>query len=206
MLSAIVLTPGRTGSHIILDNLCSHFKIPRLNNESNSEYGIMHSHNPYHDSLGKDCIAILSTRRNKLESILSAMIVPKTMEHRTYSNRPIDRFTVSREDLWNSYLFHTIFYQLIDKTKFKTVIEIEYESMLADPKYLFSKFGVDKDIKFYGKKSPYNYYQIIDNINEIKDWFIDFENTSITDEMIFSVASNVEADLQQVQTSNRTKV
>lgn len=206
MILAIVFTPGRTGSHIIMENLCVHFKIPRLYDTSDSEFGIMHSHNPDHNPLGEDCMAIVSTRKNKLESLLSSMIVAKTSESRSYTNRPIDKFKVSRGELWNYYLFHTVFYHLIDKTKFKTVVEIEYESMLSDPKYLFSKFGVDKDIKFYGKKSPYNYYQIIDNVDDVKDWFAEFENVSITNEMIESVKNTIHEDLRQLQKQYHTKV
>ena len=206
MFSAIVFTAGRTGSHIIMENLCMHFNVLRRYSDSASVNGIMHSHNPFIQPFNEDCVCIISNRQNTLNSMLSAMIVNKTSEIREYTNKCIEPFTVLKDDLWNSYIYHKVFYLLIDKTKFKRVVEIDYEDMLSDPKYLFSKFDIDKDIKFYGKKSPYDYYQIIKNIDEVKGWYAEFIQTQLTDETIRNVSSNLESDLQQIQIQHGTKV
>lgn len=191
MFSAVIFTPGRTGSHIIIENLSKKFCSSNL----------IHMHNPLHEPINNNFIGILSRRHNIFEALLSTAVASVTNEFKFYSNKKIDPFVFPINKFKNHYLFHKAFYELVNKSYFKETVDIYYEDMLTDPKYLFKLFGIDQSLLDTDlKKSPYNYYELILNVNELNDLYNELTQTGISDSEIEIVRSTVENDLKVINT------
>jgi hypothetical protein len=118
MFSAVVLSPGRTGSQLILKNLFHHFK---------KSASIIHSHNPLIVPKDAETWAFISHRRDVFSSMISALVGKRTNEHTEYQGKHNKRFTVEQIEFTNTYQHHKIFYEVIDKNNFAQCVDVYYE-------------------------------------------------------------------------------
>jgi hypothetical protein len=202
MFSAVIYTPGRTGSKLIERNLIDHFSSLHRSwqNKKLFDSGIVHCHNPLYVPPNKNFICIISTRRNEFDAILSMITTKQTKEFATYTNKTIEPFEVSETEFKSMFYYYTCFYEIINRSFFDSVVEMEYESLISNPKYLFSKLGIDQVTNYKKiKKSPYDYHSLITNVNELKKLYLEMKSTPLTQEDINQVKNNIELDLHNLR-------
>jgi hypothetical protein len=172
MFSAVVLTPGRTGSHIILRNLRHHYE---------KSASITHSHNPLIVPQDAGTWAFISHRRDIFSSMISALVGERTTEFVDYQGKYNKKFTVNQIDFTNIYKHHKIFYEVIDKNNFAQCVDVYYEDLISDPYYLFSKLNIKKPIDLTLQvRSPYQNNKLVINIDQCHDWFEQLHSQEIT--------------------------
>ena len=200
MVSAVIYTAGRTGSHLIETNLSSYFKSPMRNWwKCEYEHGIVHAHNPFYIPPNNTFICIISKRKNEFSAILSLILTRTTAEFIEYTSKHIDSINISEDEFTNTYRYYKAYYQLVDTAKYDTMV-LYYEDIIDDPKYLFSKFGVDKVMVPIHQKSPYDYYKLIENVNALKILYDEYEKTPLSSEIIQQVKASIEQDLLEIRT------
>jgi hypothetical protein len=174
---AVIFTVGRTGSQIIHNNLKRYFNNIRLN----------HTHNPVFvpENLNGS-IAILSQRHNILETILSFFIANKTNDWWSYKNLSINPISISKQDFENRFWFTRCFYHAIDLSVYHESITVWYEDLIQDPKYFFSLFGIDAITDYSTPRSVYDYYQLVGNIDQCKNWYDELIKLPVTESLINS--------------------
>lgn len=195
--SAVVYTAGRTGSHLIVDNLCKHYNVlERSDINTNFTDGIVHTHNPLYNPPAENFIAIISRRRNLFESILSMELTKITNEFTIYTNKEIKPYNIDPVKFKGCYFFQKIFYQIIDRTGFQKVIDVYYEDLISNPNCLLSDFNITLDLST--GKSPYDYYELITNIDELKELYLDLDSKALTQADLNIFRQTVEADLKDI--------
>jgi len=164
MTSLVVITAGRTGSLLIVDNLRRHFK------------DVYHTHDPLYIPANHDSICVISKRKNDFLAMISMQIGVKTNEYLTYTNKDVEPFIIEVKDFTNFYLHYNAIYTQIKTEYYKKIIEIYYEDLLDDPQHLFSLFGIDAltDYKLT-LKCPYNYEKLVLNLKELKGLYDSYE-------------------------------
>ena len=203
MFSAVVFTAGRSGSHLVIDNLSTYFKTPKRHWWDNSfKYGVVHSHNPLYRPPNDNFICIINTRKDEFAAMISMLITVRTNEFMHYSNKSIDPFEISKDEFIGMYNYFKCFYKSICLTGFKKVIEIEYEPLIADPKYLFSKFDLDQQTVYNLKKSPYDYRELITNLDDIKKLYLELLSTNISEDQLRDFKDNIVTDLTNIRNKN----
>ena len=164
--SVVIYSPMRTGSTIIYNNLLDHMGFTE---SSKFPYTVMHTHNPKDTPAETGFTCILSKRKNILDMACSAVIAEKTNEYAEYTGQTVEPFSVSVEQVRQRATDIIDFYNQIDLSIYANVLDIWFDDLLADPYYLYKQFGIDEQIQYDKKlKSPYNYYNIITNIEELK--------------------------------------
>ena len=202
----MVFTAGRTGSQLICQNLLRYFNAPLHNDfDDNFISGVVHTHNPMYMPPTNDFYCIISRRRNKFNAILSMLIAEKTGEYSEYSNKKINPMSIDTQKFKELWVHYTIIYKIIDDriyrhynlifrvvdhSVFKEPIEIYYEDLIEDPTHLFSLFNVNHKIELLTPKSPGDYYNLIDNIDELENLYHQLEQTPLTLDRIDRVSKN----------------
>jgi hypothetical protein len=196
MFSAVVFGAGRTGSHLIKRNLADYFKSTH----------VIQTHNPLLELPTAHTIPVISRRASMFDAIISMFVASKLDKFHWTSANPninIESFEINSTEFTNMFVFQTAFYQAIESRKFTNSIEIVYEELLADPKYLFSKFGHDCDIKNLLVKSPYDANLSIANIEQLKDLYSDLSANGITAQDYEFFIQNVENDLKNIKENHQ---
>jgi hypothetical protein len=201
MFRAVVFTPGRTGSKLIVKNLVKHFNSSELSDKSVTveSNGIVHTHNPLFVPPGDNWIAIMSRRENLFEVVLSTLIGKRTNEFVTYTNKHIEPFSVDSVEFEQTYMYMKPFYELIDTSKFVRVVDIYYEPLVSDSRYFFAQFDIDADTEYPLIKSPYNYYNLIVNVGELEQQFQELESVPIAPDLIESLKYSIQQDLDNIR-------
>lgn len=188
MTFAVVYSAGRTGSHLICNNLISSsLKITEYP-FIGTKPSIIHCHNPLYKPPQKT-ICIISKRRNIFDALMSRAIANITNEHYVYSdnNVPQAPVTITAEELHKSYVQYVSFYKLI-KLNNRKIFEIYYEDLIDDPYCLFSHLGIHKKINLLiTHKSPYDYKKIIINHNELFEAYQRFLQINVSEQEVESV-------------------
>lgn len=76
-MQAVVITPGRTGSQLIVTNL------------RNQGIHTVHSHDPFWEPGNSNWICFLSFRRDLFASIASTLVGVRTEEYTVYTNKKL---------------------------------------------------------------------------------------------------------------------
>lgn len=197
--SAVVYTAGRTGSHLIINNLCRHYHVThQLDSDRSIVDGIVHTHNPMYVPTTDNFVAVISRRRNLFDSILSTELAKITNEFVTYTKKEITPFAIDLAKFKNCYFFQKAFYQAIDRTRYNKVVDVYYEDLISNPNCLLSDFNVKIDLSVT-EKSPYNYYNLVINIKKLKEIFQELEQKSITPQEIEEFKKTVAADIEDIR-------
>jgi hypothetical protein len=191
MFSAVVLTPGRTGSQLILKNLSKHFE---------KDGNIIHSHDPLIKSEDANTWAFISHRRDVFSSMISTLVGKRTNEHTKYHGKYNKRFTVDQIEFTNTYQHHKIFYEVIDKNNFAQCVDVYYEDLISDPYYLFSKLNINKPIDLTLQvRNPYQNNELIINIDQCHAWFEQLHSQEITQLEIGWYRNSIQQDLIKIK-------
>jgi hypothetical protein len=128
---------------------------------------------PPHD----DFVCILSRRRDVFASVLSHAVLDITQEPNNYTNKSLAPFAINPDRFHGLYTNHVNFYKNLDLTFFKTKIEIWFEELISDPYYLFRQLGQAGETNYSViDRSPYNYYELVTNIEQLKQVGQDVRN------------------------------
>jgi hypothetical protein len=179
-LNILLMSPGRTGSLLILSFLSSVAKITpivrydRDNLEPLKPKEILHSHTPEDVKLSnKDTLFILSTR-NLIDSTFSRIIGRKTNRWRYYrSEGSIQPFHVSIDDYLNAYKFSLDYYNTLQYYLPKKYIRVDYSQFSDNAENLLDILNIPKiSYKFASKnliptKTPGTYRDWIINYDEV---------------------------------------
>jgi len=191
MFSAVVLTPGRTGSQLIAKNLSHHF---------GKSASIIHCHDPLIMPENAETRVFVSHRRDMFSSVISTLVGKRTNEHTEYHGRYNERFTVEQLEFTHAYQHHKIFYQVIEKNNFAQCVDVYYEELISDPYYLFSKLDIKKPIDLaLQAKSPYDNKQLIINIDQCHAWFEHLDSQEITQLEIDWYRNSIRQDLTMIK-------
>jgi hypothetical protein len=198
----LVLSPGRTGSKIIIDCLCSSYSEANLPLEyitPNKEIteipalAIGHSHSI--DSLhhiDKNVRVVLSTR-DIVESALSWCIYPKIGKFHLYPTHHqvkidelqenIPAFHLTKEDLYRSYRHIKAFYDILATMPTQFTAIIDYEDIKNDPAKVYDILGVTKPASYkqMAIKNPGTHEQWITNWDEISEFISKLERRPFRD-------------------------
>ena len=157
--SFVVVAYPRTGSTLIVGNLNDYFGTDTL-----------HTHDSNHVPLHDDYTCIITKRTNIFDTICSHMVMLHTDEASSYTNKKVEQFVVDPE-VMKSYLAGLYdFYRTRDLSRYKKVIEIDFDQLISDPYYLFSQFNIVERTNYTKvKQSPYRYQELISNLDQLKE-------------------------------------
>lgn len=178
----IVYSHGRTASTLITANINHYCNINRpWINEVWAVHNPKFIHSNSFIPLTDHTTCILSRRFDLIESVLSHIVLNRTYEPALYSNKHVDKFTVNLNTFKQIFQSYHEFYDRIDLTQYEKVITMWYGPVINDPMYLFSKLGIVRktDLTLVGK-SPYNYYTLIENIDEILNYVQEMRTSVLT--------------------------
>jgi hypothetical protein len=105
----------------------------------------------------------------------------RTGEPTLYSDKHVNKFTINLNTFKQIFHSYHEFYNRIDLTQYEKIITMWYGPVINNPMYLFSKLGIDRetDLTLSGK-SPYNYYTLIENIDEILNYVQEMRTSVLT--------------------------
>ena len=185
--SAVVYTPGRTGSQALVEALSKRFKSPWIYvDKTNNINGLIHTHNPEFVLPNNNFKIIISRRHSVFDAIMSHQVALITRECTRYSNKKIVPQLLDLDAFEYCYFYQKMFYMTIDRRAFTDAIDVYYEDMINDPEYLFKLFGISNGLNSntQRKKSPYNYYEIFTNIAELTDLFQVLEKVPVSEDRL----------------------
>jgi len=198
----LVLSPGRTGSKIIVDCLYSSYREANLQIEYLSPreeiteipvLAIGHSHSInslLH--LDKNVKVVLSIR-DMVESALSWCIYPKIGNFHLYPNHhqskidelheSIPSFHLTKEDLYSRYRHIKVFYDILATTPVQFTAVIDYEDTKNDPAKVYDILDITKPTSYkqMAIKNPGTHEQWITNWDEISEFIAKLERKPFKD-------------------------
>jgi len=189
----VIFSPGRTGSHIILEaisgianfpgGLCNATCYWSSNNftpydsYSTSENIAIHTHNLQKTINDlhldpKDITLILSYRKNLFAQTMSRIVAELSNEWngKDYSDKKIEPVYISKNE-FKSKLMDLRRSTITNLTEYKKVVTMFYEDLIiSGPKYIASMLDIKYNETQVGKiyrKSPYSYKDCILNWQEL---------------------------------------
>lgn len=193
--NAVVMTAGRTGSHLICDNLSKHFEVPVSHWDQKLQEGIIHCHDPSFNPPFDNTVCVISVRRNIFEAILSVEIASRVGEWTVYTNKFVEPFMFSEQQFLRRYIGQKCFERSIRTENYNRVITIYYEQMLADPYYLFRQFDIDKTTDYTRTKSPYRYENLILNYQDLQKAFESYDESKIITDQVLTKYQNTTTEM-----------
>jgi hypothetical protein len=170
--SFIIYGPPRTGATLVRYNIEKFLKF--FSGAPKHTHNVIQTHDPKFRAPHEDCTCLITHRHNVFDSICSQLVAQKTNEYTEYSDKSIEPFTVDVADFIKFHNSFETFYDQIDRTQYKKIIDIWYEDLVNDPYYLFEQFNIVEKTNYNegegSTKSPYNYYNLIINIDELRDF------------------------------------
>jgi hypothetical protein len=190
MPKIVVFTSGRSGSHLILENLRRFFR----------DYEVVQTHNPLYP-VGDNDFCVISKRRDQFTANLSMCVASKLNKFHFY---PGDVLTgaepteINENYFVNLCFFQKAFYKTLDQRVLPNRIDIDYEDLIADEKLLFSKFGIDEPIEPEVLASPYDVYELVTNVEEMRAVFEREAAKELTQQDLNNFIAGVEADMADI--------
>jgi len=187
----LVLSPGRTGSKIIVDCLYSSYRAInlRMNNimphdtvTKIPDLSICHSHAISSLSLIEQDVKMVLSTRDMVESALSWCIYPKIGKFHLYPSHHQSRIDELREHIPSFYLdkgdlfwkYRTIktFYDSLSTNILTQSTIIDYETIKEDPNRVYDILNIPKPDKYYqmAVKNPGTHEKWISNWDEISEF------------------------------------
>ncbi len=154
--SFVVLAYPRTGSTLVVSNLNAYFNIDAA-----------HTHNPDWVPPHENYTCVVTRRANVFETMCSHFIGIYSAEGVVYSNKHLEPFRVPANDMERYLLGFYDFYRRRNLSYYKQVVEIDFDSLISDPYYLFGQFNITEKTNYMIQKCPYRYQDLIINIDEL---------------------------------------
>lgn len=156
-----IYSTSRSGSNLIADNLKEKLnaQVAKLYREEDCPEDIDE----------KDSICILSRRRDIFSKTLSELLNHVHQSHSIYNFNIIKPFAVDKHLFRTYYSKNLKFFEKVDTSNFQKTVDIYFEDLISDPYYLFRQLGYNIETDYsLCPKSPYNYYSIITNVDELR--------------------------------------
>lgn len=198
----LVLSPGRTGSKIIIDCLYSSYReanlpieylTPREEITEIPALAIGHSHSINSLSHLDKTVRVVLSSRDMVESALSWCIYPKIGNFHLYPAHHQDRidelqesipaFYLTKEDLYRRYRHIKAFYDILATMPIEFTAIIDYENIKNDPAKVYDILGVTKPSRYkqMAIKNPGTHEQWITNWDEISEFISKLERRPFRD-------------------------
>ena len=149
----------RTGSTLIIGNINRYFEVDAIQ-----------THDPNFVPPHEDFTCIITKRDDLFNLLCSQLVMDHTHESHNYSDKTVQPFCADPEKLNGLWAAHHEFYKTRNLTPYKKIIEIDFENLISDPYYLFSRFNVVEQTTYENnKRSPYRYQDLITNLDELRE-------------------------------------
>jgi hypothetical protein len=196
----LILSPGRTGSKMIVDCLYSAYReanlpiktiMPQELVTEIRPLTICHSHSISSLSLINQNVKVVLSARDMVESALSWCIYPKLGKFHLYPVRhqtrieelqeSIPAFYLPKEDLFWKYKNIKTFYDSLAADVLARLTIIDYEDIKNDPAKVYDILGVTKPARYnqMAIKNPGTHEQWITNWDEISKFIAKLERTPL---------------------------
>jgi hypothetical protein len=187
----IIFSPGRTGSHIILEMLTGAsftkggladaygYWLP-LNEKEYQQHikdqnVVIHLHdvNLIKDLDPAAITLIISLRRDVFAQVMSLIVagVVDEWSGKDYSNKPVDPVTIDPSKFINALIFMLNWQNRVNLSNYKKVVTIYYEDLIGQgAEFLARELNleyVESRVGQVYQKSPYSYKNIILNWEEL---------------------------------------
>lgn len=201
----LIYSPGRTGSHIILESIAGigtspgglcHAQCywypnnPTPWNQYHSDKNMaIQTHNLAHavndlQLLPQNTVLILSKRKDKFAQIMSTLTAEITQEWngKDYSDKPARPQSVTKEKFKNLHrVYHSWPGHIDHLAEYQKVVSIYYEDLVEQgPIHIARSLDVDCDLDRLGhvnRPSPYSYKDWISNWRELYEIFCEINQT-----------------------------
>ena len=198
----LVLSPGRTGSKLIVDCLYSSYRaadlrvnhiMPHDEVTEIPDLCICHSHAISSFSLIEQDVKVVISTRDMVESALSWCIYPKIGKFHLYPSRHQDKieelqesipsFYLHKGDLFWKYRHIKAFYDSLRSDVLLQSTIIDYEDIKNEPTLVCDILNIPKPDRYQQMsiKNPGTPEQWITNWNEISDFVAKLERKPFTD-------------------------
>ena len=173
--SFIVCGFPRTGSTFVKNNLSLYFNV-FVDQTHRVEYVPPHS----------EFTAVVTKRKNVFDTLCSHFVMIHTGEMSIYSNKEFSKFKVNLQQFTNFWRAHYDFYQKLNLSYYKQVIELWYEDVMSDPYHLFSQFNIaEKTYYDESLKCPYRFDNLITNVDELRSQYFLLEKQRDKDNELY---------------------
>jgi hypothetical protein len=168
----IVMSPGRTGATLIVNNLNSQGQgdiayvehrppmIPTLDNRFQAQNKLKFP--------AAEITPILSRRHCVFDAVISLAIMSNTNEAQDYTDTQYSSFVFPKQRFISNYLYYLNFYDQLDLSLYQyDPITLYFEDIMEDNLYLFRSIGLEKETDYnLCKKSPHR-HNLVTNLDEL---------------------------------------
>ena len=154
--SLVIHAFPRTGSTLVRHNLSEYFNID-----------VEHNHDVLYIPQHSEYTAVVTRRRNVFDCVCSHLVMLHTGEMSIYSHKQFDKFDIDLKSFSSLVTAHEYFYQQIDLSCYRQVVDVGFEELISDPYYLFGKFNIVEKTSYGIEQSPNRYQQLVRNIDEV---------------------------------------
>ena len=156
----VIIAFPRTGSTLVRHNLSSYFGV-----------FVEHTHDRLYRPPGDDFTAVVTQRRNIFDCVCSHLVMLHTGEMSIYSHKEFNKFDIDLEDFGALVKSYQEFYQQIDLSGYRQVVDIWFDKLILDPYYLFGKFNIVEKTSYGIERSPNRYTSLVKNIDEVYTYY-----------------------------------
>jgi hypothetical protein len=119
------------------------------------------------------------------ETVVTELFVPPT-DMLNKSIKEFSKFKVNLQQFTNFWRAHYDFYQKLNLSYYKQVIELWYEDVMSDPYHLFSQFNIaEKTYYDESLKCPYRFDNLITNVDELRSQYFLLEKQRDKDNELY---------------------
>lgn len=158
--SLVIHAFPRTGSTLVRHNLSGYFNVD-----------VEHNHDASYIPQHSEYTAIVTRRKNVFDCVCSHLVMLHTGEMSIYSHKQFDKFDIDLKSFNALVTAHADFYQQIDLSSYRQVVDIWFEDLISDPYYLFGKFNIVEKTSYGIEQSPNRYTSLVKNIDEVYTYY-----------------------------------
>lgn len=146
----------RTGSTLVRHNLSSYFGV-----------SVEHTHDQLYKPPSDDFTVVVTRRRNVFDCVCSHFVMLHTGEMNLYSGQEFDQFDIDLKSFGDVVQAHDDYYQTLDLSCYRQVVEVWFEDLITDPWYLFGQFNIVEKTSYLVQQSPNRYQRLVKNIDDV---------------------------------------
>lgn len=147
----------RVGATLVRQNLEKFFGAP-----------VYQTHDARWPPRSADSMRVLVYREDVLAALFSYFVMHHSGEMVSYSGKKVEPFVIDPIEFDSIYRAHRDFYKNIDLSKFQRTIKVCYETVMEQPRYLFSLFGIERTTDYQVvSRCPYQASSLVTNYTQI---------------------------------------
>ena len=136
---------------------------------------IEHTHDRLYLPPSDDFTVVVTRRRNVFDCVCSHFVMLHTGEMNLYSGREFDQFDIDLQSFESVVRAHEDYYQELDLSCYRQVVDVWFEDLISDPWYLFGQFNIVEKTSYEVHKSPNRYQQLVKNIDDVYTYYQSLE-------------------------------